>query len=68
MRGRQGESEKGYRAGQAHGRRIGLNRVGLYKALSENGNPSFATVMKITRALGLKLRLEPIEKTAQSTQ
>lgn len=49
-------------------RDAGLNRVGLYKALSENGNPSFATVMKITRALGLKLRLEPVEKTAQSTR
>ena len=39
-----------------------LDRAGLYKALSEEGNPSFATVMKITRALGLRLRLEPEEK------
>ena len=30
-----------------------LDRAGLYKALSEDGNPSFSTVMKITRALGL---------------
>ena len=36
-----------------------LDRAGLYKALSDDGNPSFATVMKITRALGLRLRLEP---------
>ena len=36
-----------------------LDRAGLYKALSEEGNPSFTTVMKITRALGLRLRLEP---------
>ena len=33
-------------------REVGMTREGLYKALSENGNPSFATVMRITRALG----------------
>ena len=44
-----------------------LDRAGLYKALSEDGNPSFTTVMKITRALGLRLRLEPDEKIARST-
>jgi probable addiction module antidote protein len=32
-----------------------LGRDSLYKALSLDGNPSFATVLKITRALGLKL-------------
>ena len=40
--------------------------LGLYKALSEEGNPSFTTVMKITRALGLRLRLEPEERVARS--
>ena len=34
----------------------GITRKGLYKALSEDGNPSFTTVMKVTRALGLQLR------------
>ena len=34
----------------------GITRKGLYKALAEDGNPSFATVMKVTRALGLQLR------------
>ena len=38
-------------------RDIGMTREGLYKALSEDGNPSFATVMKITRALGMQLRI-----------
>lgn len=38
-------------------REIGMTREGLYKALSEDGNPSFATVMKITRALGMQLRI-----------
>ena len=37
-------------------REIGMTREGLYKTLSENGNPSFATVMQITRALGIRLR------------
>jgi probable addiction module antidote protein len=38
-------------------RDIGMTREGLYKALSENGNPTFATVMRITRALGMQLRI-----------
>jgi probable addiction module antidote protein len=33
----------------------GLTREGLYKALSKDGNPSFATVLKVMHALGLKL-------------
>ncbi len=33
----------------------GLSRESLYKALSENGNPSFATVLKVAQALGLRL-------------
>ncbi|RJP95147.1 MAG: putative addiction module antidote protein [Desulfobacteraceae bacterium] len=33
----------------------GLAREGLYKALSAEGNPEFATVMKVIKALGLKL-------------
>ncbi|MDE0406646.1 MAG: putative addiction module antidote protein [Alphaproteobacteria bacterium] len=37
-------------------RDAGMTREGLYKALSENGNPTFATVMRITRALGMQLR------------
>ena len=33
----------------------GLSRESLYRALSEDGNPSFATVLKVARALGVKL-------------
>ena len=40
-------------------RDTGLRRESLYKALSPEGNPEFATVMKVVRALGLKLRAEP---------
>jgi probable addiction module antidote protein len=36
-------------------RETGLAREGLYKALSPEGNPEFTTVMKVIKALGLKL-------------
>lgn len=42
-----------------------LNRGNLYKALSEDGNPTLATLLKISRALRLRLRLEPVENSAQ---
>ena len=35
----------------------GLGRESLYKALSPNGNPEFATVLKVMRALGLRLKV-----------
>lgn len=48
---------------RAHGitqlaRETGLTREGLYRALSPNGNPEFGTVLKIVRALGLRLHAE----------
>jgi probable addiction module antidote protein len=36
----------------------GLSRESLYRALSTEGNPSFATVLKVARALGVKLHAE----------
>ena len=33
----------------------GMSRESLYKALGAEGNPSFATVLKVARALGVKL-------------
>jgi len=33
----------------------GLGRESLYKALSDEGNPNFATILKVTRALRLRL-------------
>jgi len=35
-------------------RDAGLSRESLYKALGENGNPTFATVLKVARALGVR--------------
>jgi probable addiction module antidote protein len=39
-------------------REAGLGRESLYKALSPEGNPEFATVMKVLRALGLSLHVK----------
>ena len=36
-------------------REAGLGRESLYKALSPEGNPEFATVLKVVRALGFTL-------------
>ena len=41
-------------------RDTGLSRESLYKALSENGNPSFATVLKIAKALGFRLHAQAV--------
>ncbi len=35
--------------------KTGLSRQALYKALSGDGNPEFATIMKVADALGLKI-------------
>jgi probable addiction module antidote protein len=36
-------------------KRAGLSRPSLYKALSPHGNPEFATVASVLKALGLRL-------------
>ena len=38
-------------------REAGMSREGLCKALSEDGNPSFAAVMRVARALGMRVRI-----------
>lgn len=40
-------------------RDTGMSREGIYKAFSDGGNPSFATVAKIAQALGLRIAFEP---------
>jgi probable addiction module antidote protein len=40
-------------------RDTGMTREGLYKALSGDGNPSFATVIKVAHALGLRMAFKP---------
>lgn len=39
-------------------REAGLGRESLYKALSTSGNPEFATILKVVRALGLQLHVQ----------
>jgi probable addiction module antidote protein len=38
---------------------VGMNRSALYRALSGDGNPEFATILKVVKALGLKLTPVP---------
>ena len=35
----------------------GLGRESLYKSLSPDGNPEFATVLKVVRSLGFRLQV-----------
>jgi len=39
----------------------GLNRESLYKALGEDGNPAFGTMLGVLRALGFELAARPVE-------
>jgi probable addiction module antidote protein len=45
-------------------RDTGLGRESLYKALSAEGNPEFATIMKVIAALGLQLHASPTGSSA----
>ena len=38
---------------------VGMSRVGLNKALSGEGNPTLATVLKVAKALGLRVSFQP---------
>jgi probable addiction module antidote protein len=39
-------------------RELGVTREGLYKSLSPDGNPSFATVIKLLDVLGFQLNIQ----------
>lgn len=41
-------------------RRVGMSRDGLYKALSDQGNPTWSTVLKVSEALGIKLTVDAV--------
>lgn len=45
-------------------RDTGMSREGIYKALSDEGNPSFATVAKIAAALGLRITFQAMHPAA----
>lgn len=38
---------------------VGMSRVGLNKALSGEGNPTLSTILKVVKALGLKVSIQP---------
>ena len=42
----------------------GINRQALYTALSENGNPTLETLLKVLAALGIRLKCEVGEARA----
>ena len=44
----------------------GLSRESLYKALSGERNPGFDTILKVIRALGMKLHAEAVPKTGST--
>jgi len=50
--------------------KMGISRQGLYKTLSENGNPEFATIQKLITALGLQMSIvtpvKPVGKRVSS--
>ncbi len=45
-------------------REAGLSRESLYKALSPEGNPELATVLRVLRALGVRLSVQSVEQAA----
>ncbi len=38
----------------------GMSRPSLYKALSEGAKPQFSTIMKVLKAVGGQIRIEPV--------
>lgn len=45
-------------------RRVGMSRDGLYRALSEDGNPTWSTVLQVTKALNLRVEIHPEPRSA----
>ncbi|MEA2853096.1 MAG: hypothetical protein QOE02_3115 [Rhodospirillaceae bacterium] len=46
-------------------REAGVGRESLYRALSPDGNPELRTVLKVVRALGLRLRAAPVDASTR---
>ena len=47
-------------------RELNLDRKGLYKALAPDGNPSFKTVFKLLDLLGLRIKVEPNNRSKRA--
>lgn len=48
-------------------RDTGMTRAGLSRALASDGNPSFATISKVAKALGLKVSITPAKAAARTS-
>lgn len=46
----------------------GVSRESLYRALSADGNPEFGTIMKVMKAMGLQLSIEPASKEPEDCE
>lgn len=46
----------------------GVSRESLYRALSADGNPEFSTIMKVMKAMGLQLSIEPASKEPEDCE
>lgn len=46
----------------------GVSRESLYRALSADGNPEFGTIMKVMKAMGLQLSIEPASKEPEGCE
>jgi probable addiction module antidote protein len=46
----------------------GLSRPSLYKALSEGAKPQFGTIIKVLRAIGGQIRINPITAKKNAPQ
>lgn len=46
-------------------REAGMARESLYRALDKSGNPELATVMRVVKAIGLRLDVKPVAKSTR---
>jgi probable addiction module antidote protein len=46
-------------------KKAGVSRESLYRALSNEGNPEFATVVKVMKAMGLRMSIAAEEQEKQ---
>lgn len=46
----------------------GVSRESLYRALSAEGNPEFGTIMRVMKAMGLHMSIEPASKLPEDCE
>ena len=48
-------------------KKTGLSREGLYKILSDKGNPEIATILRVLQVLGVELVAQPVKTKRKPT-